>query len=115
MTPVETNLQNPSPAEPSRHGLFLPLLLLNLALLSWFGFQFTLVLSERQNLNELLARLETPVQNAQKIIKAANDLAVGTYQLASGGNASAKLVVDKLAQRGITINPNPGSQPNRTP
>ena len=41
-----------------------------------------------------------------KVRSALDSLASDTAQLAERGNAGAKLVVDELAKRNITINPN---------
>jgi hypothetical protein len=89
-------------------GVFLPVLLVTVALLIWFGFQTVQLIAERSQVEALQAN-QTPVfQNAQRMRRQLDALAAGTQRLADGGNASAKAITDALRQRGITINPDAG-------
>lgn len=90
--------------EPRQETLFLPLLLLALALVVWFGFQALQLNSERSQLASLRSSQDTTFQNAQKMRAQLDSLAAGTQQLASAGNRNAQTVVQALQQRGITIN-----------
>jgi hypothetical protein len=100
---MSANISSEAAAEPT-HTLFWPLVVLVTALLIWFGFQFTQIMTDRSNLSAVHQQQEVLVQNAAKLTKAADTLALGTLQLANQGNPNAKLVVDKLARRGISIN-----------
>lgn len=89
-------------------GVFLPVLLVIVALLVWFGFQTVQLVVERSQV-ETLHTNQTPVfQNAQRMRRQLDTLAAGTQRLADGGNANAKVITDALRQRGITINPEAG-------
>jgi hypothetical protein len=55
------------------------------------------------------------VDNAGKLRASLDALAVDTQRLAEAGNPSAKLLVDELRKRGITINPAaPTTSPSKT-
>jgi|PlaIllAssembly_1097288.scaffolds.fasta_scaffold3796124_1 hypothetical protein len=98
---------HPSQTEPGRqtYGLFLPVLLLAVALVGWFAFQTAQLLHERSLLKQLRTNQETQVQQSVKVRSALDGLARDTAQLAEQGNANAKLLVDELRKRNITINP----------
>ncbi len=85
---------------------FLPLLILGLAMLAWFGFQATQLRAERDAMRAAIAGQDKPVQDSKKLRDALDALARGTAQLADGGNPNAKLIVDELKKHGVTIDPN---------
>ena len=85
-------------------SLFLPVLLIALALVVWFGFQARQLNQERTQLANLRVNQETTYQNAKKMRAQLDSLAAGTQKLASAGNKNAQAVVNALQQRGITIN-----------
>jgi hypothetical protein len=89
-----------------RYEIFLPLLLLTLALVGWFGFQTVELIRERSLLKQIHTRQEAQVQQSAKLRKALDGLAGDTARLAEAGNANARLLVDELRKRNITINPN---------
>jgi uncharacterized protein HemX len=90
---------------PQQHtNLFLPVLLIALALVVWFGFQANQLNQERSQLANLRINQETTYQNAQKMRAQLDSLAAGTQKLASAGNKNAQALVSALQQRGITIN-----------
>ncbi|MBE2260942.1 MAG: hypothetical protein IAE88_18955 [Rhodobacteraceae bacterium] len=93
---------NEHPQQQAR--LFLPVLLIALALVVWFGFQASQLNQERSQLANLRVNQETTYQNAQKMRAQLESLAAGTQKLASAGNRNAQTVVGALQQRGITIN-----------
>lgn len=99
--------------EPRRHGSFVPLLLLTLAVGCWFGFQTAQLMKERDTMRATLVAQEKNVQDALKLREALDAVARETAQLADGGNENAKLIVDELRKRGVTINPN--APPPATP
>jgi hypothetical protein len=89
-----------------RPSLFLPLLLILITLVLWFGFQTYQLVKERGNLKTLQANQETMFNNAQKMRAQLDAIAAGTSHLAQQGNANAAQVVNALKAKGITINPN---------
>jgi hypothetical protein len=99
--------KRPQPA----HGPFLPLLLLALAVGVWFGFQTVQLLKERDNMRATGAAQEKSVQDSKRLRDSLDSVARETAQLADKGNQNAKLIVDELRKRGVTINPNPVPNP----
>ena len=90
----------------NRSGIFLPLLLILITLVSWFGFQTFQLVKERENLKTLQTNQETMFTNAQKMRAQLDAIAAGTARLAEHGNANAAQVVNALKAKGISINPN---------
>lgn len=93
-------------AAATAYGPFVPLLLGLLAVLSWFGFQTWLLTEERTTLQSAHAGQQQTVDNAAKLRASLDALAADTQRLADAGNPNARLLVEKLRKRGITINPN---------
>lgn len=81
----------------------LPLILILVALLVWFGFQSFQLLSERSNLVSLQTSLEGALQESQKMRAQLETLVSKTAELAQQGNPSAKKVIEELEKRGIPI------------
>lgn len=88
-----------------RSGLFLPAMLFALAFTGWLAFQTVQLVIERQQLDLARVNLEIPAQNATKLRGALDAVATSTAKLASDGNANARVIVDELRKRGVTINP----------
>jgi hypothetical protein len=84
---------------------FVPLLLLMIGLLIWAGAQMFQLFSEHSTLKTLLANQAAPFSASQKLRVQLDAVASGTQRLADQGNQNARLVVDELRKRGITINP----------
>jgi regulatory protein YycI of two-component signal transduction system YycFG len=89
-----------------RETLFVPLFLILVTLVLWFGFQTYQLVKERGNLKTLQTNQETMFNNAQKMRAQLDAIAAGTARLAQQGNANAAQVVNALKAKGITINPN---------
>lgn len=89
---------------------FVPLLLATIGLLAWFVLQSWLLMDERAALRAARAAQQQTVDNATKLRQALDALAADTQRLADAGNPNARLLVDELRRRGITIDPN-ASQP----
>ena len=53
------------------------------------------------------------MENAKKLREGLDTLAKQTQLLANKGNTSAKLIVDELKKRGITINPDSAPAPEK--
>ena len=87
-------------------GILIPLALFALSMLLWMGFQTVQLVRERENLQSSLSGQESMVQNSQKLRRSLDGLATRTARLAEGGNANAKLLVDELKKRGVTIDAN---------
>ena len=94
---------------------FLPVLILGLVMLAWFAFQATQLNLERDAMREAMTNQEKPVHDSKKLRDALDAIARGTAQLADGGNANARLIVDELKKRGITISPNQPIDPAAAP
>jgi hypothetical protein len=87
-----------------RRSPFVPLLILLVALLAWTGFQTVQLHGESGSLAALRASQEAQFQQAQKVRQTLDQLATQTQQLADAGNPNARIVVDELRKRGVTIN-----------
>jgi|GEM_PF-1559179 len=83
---------------------FIPMLLMSLALTSWLAFQSAQQFKERQQLGQLEAILEPQLQAATKLRASLDLMATSTAKLASDGNGNARVVVEELRKRGVTIN-----------
>jgi hypothetical protein len=86
-------------------SIFLPALLVALALVASLGVQSVLLVIERQQLGAADANLVQPEQNATKLRASLEAVATATARLATEGNANARVIVDELRKRGVTINP----------
>lgn len=92
-------------AREASRSPFLPLLLLLLAVLAWFGFQTLQLAAARGAARAAFTAQEQTVQNATRLRGQLDSLATATQRLADGGNPNARLVVGELHKRGVTINP----------
>ena len=92
-------------AGADQRSVLVPLLILVVTYLATQVFQTTQLLWERTALADVKARQEKQVEGAKGIRTRLDKLAADTQLLANRGNESAKLVVDDLRARGITINP----------
>lgn len=118
--PVATSAATSAPAASAsakgskvtpRHG-FMPLLLGLLAVTAWLGVQAWQLEQDRQQLLATQATMAPTLDKAGQLRRSLDLLAADTQRLADGGNGNARLLVDELRKRGITINPNsPPVQP----
>ena len=83
---------------------FLPLLWLALAVLGWQAFMGWQMWAEREQLAAARQNQEGPMANAVKLRTALDTLAADTQRMADAGNGNARVLVDELRRRGITIN-----------
>lgn len=96
----------PTVTPPQRgRSPFVPLLLPTLALAAWLGFQTWQLAREREQLARALSSQEASVDAARKLRGSLDAVAAATARLAEGGNANARVIVEELRKRGITINP----------
>jgi len=103
-----TEASHPRVASP-----FVPILLLSIGLLIWAGAQMFVMLSEHSRLKTLLSNQAAPYAASQKLRGQLDAIASGTQRLSDQGNKNARLVVDELRKRGITITP--GTAPGTLP
>lgn len=89
----------------SVHSPFLPMLLGGLAIAGWLGFQAYQGVVERDALQLAHAQQQQAVDSAAKLRSSLDALAADTQRLATAGNPNARLLVDELRKRGVTINP----------
>lgn len=94
----------PAAPVPSVSSPFVPLLLTVLAVAGWFAFQATHLMMERQQLAKAKSASETQQANATKVRASLDAVATATAKLATDGNSNARVIVDELRKRGITIN-----------
>lgn len=93
------------------YDAFIPLFLLALSLALWFGFQAVQLMKERSAMAATIVAQEKIVQDAKKLRDALDTIARETALLADAGNQNAKLIVDELRKRGVTINTTPPDSP----
>ena len=108
MSSEQTSMQSENRSR--RYDGYLPLLLTLISIVAWLIFQTTQLVIEHRALSKLHKNQETTLQSSLKMRKQLNALATGVAQLAKNGNANAKLIVDDLRSKGITINP-PAADP----
>ena len=94
---------------------FVPLLILCLVMIAWFGFQAVQLRGERTAMNELMTNQDKQIEDARKLRDSLDAIARGTAKLADAGNPNARLIVDELKRRGITINLNPPAPASNAP
>lgn len=92
-------------ALPAERGANLPLTIVLIALVLWFGFQTVQLASERTNLGEARGHQEAAMQEAQKLRTQFESLISKTSELANKGHAGAKLVMEELQKRGMGAQP----------
>jgi uncharacterized protein HemX len=114
--PAASAASAPAKAQASAGlSLFLPILLLALAFVAWLAFQAMQQVSERQQLTQTQASLEPQEQAATKLRASLDALAVATAGLAAQGNPNARVIVEELRKRGVTINPAAAAPPTTPP
>jgi hypothetical protein len=94
-----------SRATGREHSPFVPLLILLIAIAAWFGFQGYTLWNERNALAASQSSQERALEGARKVRITLDTLARETALLADKGNANARLIVDELKRRGVTIDP----------
>ncbi|MBN9429899.1 MAG: hypothetical protein J0H09_25695, partial [Burkholderiales bacterium] len=85
-------------------GPFVPLLLGGIALLMSFAYQTYQLWVEGSALQAAHASQQQTVDNAARLRASLDAIAADTQRLADSGNANARLLVEELRRRGITIN-----------
>ena len=90
-------------------GIFLPALLLAVAVTGWFGFQTVQLTQERLSLSNGIAEQTPQMEQSQKLRDALQKLATGLAAVAKQGNPNATVVVEQLRRNGITIDDEPAA------
>ena len=88
---------------------FVPLLLGLLAVTAWLGHHAWLVEQDRQQLQAARANLQPTVEKSAGLRQSLDRLAADTQRRADAGNGNARVLVDELRKRGITINATGGA------
>ena len=106
---------SPSHARMQRWSVFVPLLILAVTYLAWTVFQTMTLIKERETLTTLRTNQEQQIQNSKKLRENLDKLAKDTRVLADRGNPGARMIVDELRKRGITINLDTAATPPAAP
>ena len=97
-------------AAPSlMNSAFLPVLIVVLAAGAWAVFQYQQLRLEAQALATMRTNQDGPLQQAERLRQGLDALAANTKRLADAGNPSARVVVEDLARRGVTITAQPAA------
>jgi hypothetical protein len=92
-------------AQPAKaEGVFVPLLMLALAVVVWLGFQCVQLALEHRQIGAAQAVIAPQEQTAIKIRSSLDGVATATAKLAADGNPTARAIVEELRKRGVTIN-----------
>ena len=106
--------QKPRPAAPraaaKRSTVFVPLLLVVIALVVMTGFQTIQLNRERDVLKQRLTLQEEPLKESQNVRDQLQSVATNTAKLAQQGNANAQRIIDQLQKAGITVNTESGAE-----
>jgi hypothetical protein len=96
-------MRDPTPGP--MYGPFLPMLIIAATLGAWLGFQTIQLWQEHGALLATVAAQEKPYADSQKVRDSLDSLARQIAALADKGNPSARMVIEELKRRGITIDP----------
>ncbi|MBM4197604.1 MAG: hypothetical protein FJ197_11020 [Gammaproteobacteria bacterium] len=89
--------------EPAKHSIFLPALLIALAVAGWSAFQTWQLIGERRFLSESMESQQPQIEQSEKVREALQKLSGGLNAIARSGNANATVVVEQLRRQGITF------------
>ena len=93
-----------SPTTAAQFPVFVPLLLIVLALTVMRGFQSIQLNQERELLNERLTLQSEPLTESGNIRQQLHSMIADTAELAKNGNPNAQRIIDQLKKAGITLN-----------
>lgn len=102
-------------SKPSPRSAFVPLLLGLLAVTAWMAHHAWLLNQDRQQLQAAQATLQPTVEKSAGLRQSLDRLAADTQRLADAGNGNARVLVDELRKRGITINAGTAGTAGTTP
>ncbi len=101
----------PALSAATGRSVFLPALLVALAVTGWSGFQTWQLVKERSALTNGIAEQTPQMEQSEKLRDALQKLASGLAAVAKQGNANATIVVEELRRNGITIDDEPAAAP----
>ncbi len=90
---------------PPRDPLHIPLALIIVAFFAMTAFQAVQLTHERSRLADLKVAQEPAMQEGMKLRQQLESLSAKTAQLAEGGNANAKAIVEEFRRQGVTLKP----------
>jgi len=96
--------QKTAAATHGDYPMFVPLLLIVLALLLMTGFQMSQLTREHELLNTRLEAQTGPLEESQNVRDQLQSVATKTAALANNGNENAAKIVEQLEKAGIKIN-----------
>ncbi len=91
---------------PGERSLYVPVIIIALALLLIIGEQFFQELNKRLILQEQLEQQQSIFLKAKKVRLQLDSIANQTFQLSVKGNKNAARIVDKMKKAGFTFNQN---------
>ena len=100
-----SSISDPGADSRATTSVFIPALLLALAVVGWFAFQTVQLWREQQQFELMKTSLLPQEQAAAKLRASLDEVATATAKLSASGNSNARVIVDQLRSRGITINP----------
>ena len=109
--PTEFRARSLDDEAAAPRGPFVPIFLVALSVSGWFGFQTLQLVRERQQLEAAKVGLGPQELAATKLRTALDQVATATAKLAGEGNGNARLIVEQLRSRGVTINSPAASGP----
>lgn len=99
------NSSGRAPQLPAKRSIFLPLLLLAVAVVGMVLGDLYQGMQRRAALAERISSLESSVADAEKVRKQFDTLAKGVARLASAGNSNAQMVMAQLNKAGVNVVP----------
>ena len=90
--------------------IFVPLMLIVLALTVMTGFQTIQLNRERELLNERLTLQNEPLKESRNVRQQLHSMIAATAELAKNGNPNAQRIVDQLKKAGLTLNSDTDSE-----
>ena len=100
-----SSISDPGADPRATTSVFIAALLLALAVVGWFAFQTVQLWREQQQFELMKTSLLPQEQAAAKLRASLDEVATATAKLSASGNSNARVIVDQLRSRGITINP----------
>lgn len=95
--------------------VLVPMTVMAFSLFLFFAFQSFQVMQERDNLKANMGKLDSALEQSQKLNAQFGGLVVGTQKLAGEGNAIAKDFVGRLKKIGVIMEPKAEPMPVEAP
>ena len=107
----EFGATSPDGRDAPGRSVFVPMLLVALSVVCWSGFQTFQLVQEQRQLEAAKVALGPQEIASTKLRSALDQIATATARLAGEGNGNARLIVEQLRSRGVTINATGASAP----